>query len=490
MDFIQVDDIPPLFNSLNKKFLSGKTRKYEWRISMLKNLKAMLKEPELKEAVKKDLRQVDFFIKLQFGAIENEINNAISNLSSWMKPERKPVLAAAAPASGYTIREPYGVTLIIGAWNYPVELVVRPLIGALAAGNCVVLKPSEVSEHSSIAFAKLIPKYLDSECIQVVEGGVTETTALLKQPWHYIFYTGNPHVGKIIMRAASEHLTPVTLELGGKNPVFVDEHANIPVAAKRIMWGKFMTLGQVCIAPDYMLLHRSIAKKFKQECIKVIKEFYGDNPQESEYLARIINERHTRRIGDMIDNLSQHEKIITGGNYDIKDRFVAPTLVDNVDFDSILMKDEIFGPILPIIEYDNIDDVIEYVNSRNKPLCISVFSESKNTRNKILNSTSSGSCLINELMVLFVCYQLPFGGVNTSGMGKYGGKRTFDLFSNEKAVMEQTSLIDVPIRYPPFTKTKASLGEFATFNVDLYKYLWVLVVPLIAFTVSWIFMQN
>jgi len=356
------------------------------------------------------------------------------------------------PGSGYVMREPLGVVLIIAPWNYPISLVLKPLIGAISAGNCVVIKPSEVSENCAKWLTSNITKYLDTNCIQVYEGGPQETENLLKQQFDMIFYTGNTHVGKFVMKAAAEHLTPVTLELGGKSPCIVDKDIDLETSARRIVAGKFANVGQTCVAPDYILVHDQVEDKFVDKLQQVIKEFYGDNPQSSRDYSRIINQRHTKRL----EKLLQGQNVISGGSVDVQDNYISPTLVkiSSDKLNSPIMQDEIFGPILPILTIHNIDEAIEFVNSRPKPLALYIFSKNTGVQKRVLETTSSGGACVNETVFHVACKTLPFGGVGPSGMGSYNGFHSFDTFSHKKSVLDRATWLDPSIRYPPYTDRK------------------------------------
>jgi len=343
---------------------------------------------------------------------------------------------------------------VIGPWNYPITLLVHPLIGAIAAGNACVLKPSEIAPETSKAFAKLIPKYLDTSAIAVVEGGVPETTQLLKQKFDLIFYTGNGTVGKIIMKAASEYLTPVVLELGGKSPCIVESDANLEVTAKRILWGKFLNCGQTCIAPDYVLVNKEVETKFIDTLTKNLKAFYGDNPQKSPDYSRMINERHCARVAKLIEDGKSKGQIIAGGIVDVKEKYIAPTILKNVSKDNPLMDDEIFGPVLPILSVNNMDEAINYINSRPKPLALYLFTPNKDKQSQVIQRTTSGGVCINDCLMHNANTELPFGGVGESGIGAYHGKWSFDCFSHHRGVLSRGYAMDNAIRYPPYSDAK------------------------------------
>jgi len=331
------------------------------------------------------------------------------------------------------------------------------LLGAIAAGNAIVLNPSEVSPAPSALFATSLPTYFDKAAIALLEGGVEETTELLKLKFDHIFYTGNGTVGKIILRAAAEYLTPATLELGGKSPCIVDKTANLEVTANRIVWGKFLNVGQTCVAPDYLLVEKSVENALLQQIKATITKFYGENPQKSEDYSRVINQRHTNRLSSLIERAKKEGvEIITGGTVDVNDQYIAPTLIRNVSKTSVLMEDEIFGPILPVLTWDSIEEAADYVNSRDKPLAAYLYSNNSKAQEYFLHNVTSGGGCINDNVVHVVNPEIPFGGVGPSGMGSYHGVQSFNLFSHHKSIVQKGYSMDVDIRYPPYTNTKLS----------------------------------
>jgi aldehyde dehydrogenase (NAD+) len=334
-----------------------------------------------------------------------------------------------------------------------VQLVLTPLVGALAAGNCVVLKPSEVTPHSSAALAKLVPRYLDPDAVAVVEGGVAETTALLGERFDHIFYTGNGRVGRVVMAAAAKHLTPVTLELGGKSPCLVDSDVDLDVAVHRIAWGKFLNAGQTCIAPDYVLVHESRERELLDGLAKVLREFYGDDPKRSPDLARIASDRHQERLTKLLES----GEVVVGGETDAAERWVAPTVLRNVSPDSPAMEDEIFGPILPVLKVRDMDQAIEFVNQREKSLALYVFTRRPEVEERVVSRTSSGGVCVNATLWHIANPHLPFGGVGESGLGAYHGRQSFEVFSHRKSVLRKPTRFDVRFLYPPYTKGKLAL---------------------------------
>lgn len=446
-------NIPENIASLRNYFATGATRKIAWRLKQLQQLKKMTSENEvqIREALKQDLSKCELEAYTgEIGYVLGEIDYSVKKLRKWMQPRRVATPMVAQPGKSYIQPEPLGTVLIIGAWNYPYQLVIAPLIAAIAAGNCAVIKPSELSPHTSSLIATLIGDYLDKEAFLVVEGGVEETTIVLQQQFDHILYTGGETVGKIVMRAAAEYLTPVTLELGGKSPCVVDNSADLKVSAARIAWCKWMNAGQTCVAPDYVIVQEDLAEKFIATMGEKIKEFYSDNPATSSDYARIVNQRHFQRIVSYLDG----ENITLGGEHKEGERYIAPTVVLNPSLDSKLMQEEIFGPILPIITVKNIDEAVPFINARPKPLAMYIFTKRSRFEQHLLQETSAGSVCVNDGMMFMTNKELPFGGVGMSGMGSYSGQAGFDTFSHLKAVMKRQFMFDVDIRYPPYNQSK------------------------------------
>lgn len=441
---------------LRSAFDTGLTRPRAWREQQLQQLKKMTLEnqDQLKAALKHDLGkdEVEAWTS-EIGFVIGDIDHTIKKLSRWMKPRKVSTPLAAMPGKSFQLPEPLGTVLIIGAWNYPFQLVIAPLVAAIAAGNCAVIKPSELSSKTSQVLAQLIPNYLDPKAFAVVEGAVAETTELLKQRFDHIMYTGGETVGKIVMRAASEFLTPVTLELGGKSPCIVDSTADLDVAAARIAWSKWMNAGQTCVAPDYVLVERNVADKLVDALKAKIQQFYGADPAASKDYGRIVNERHFARLVSYLEG----QRVIAGGQHDAGSRYIAPTLVMEPDLDSPVMQEEIFGPILPIVVLDDIKQAIPFVNQRHKPLALYVYTKSQGFEDAVLGQTSAGNVCVNDGFMFMVNHELPFGGVGNSGMGAYHGQHGFDTFSHLKTVMKRPFALDVDLRYPPFSKTKFAI---------------------------------
>jgi aldehyde dehydrogenase (NAD+) len=359
------------------------------------------------------------------------------------------------PGRASIVSEPLGVTLVIAPWNYPVHLLLAPMVAALAAGNCVVGKPSEVTPHVSAALARLVPRYLDSRAVAIVEGGVEETTALLDQRWDHVFYTGNGRVGRVVMAAAARHLTPVTLVLGGKSPAIVDRSADVRVAARRIAWGKFVNAGQTCVAPDHVLVHRDVESRLLDELVRAVRDFYGDDPSSSADYGRVVDDRHWRRLRALLD-AGGYSSVVCGGDGDEATRYLAPTILAGVDRDAAVMGEEIFGPILPVLAVDDVEDAIGVVRSGDKPLALYVFGDDA-VAERVLESTSSGGACVNATLLHLAVPDLPFGGVGESGSGAYHGRTGFDTFSHRKSVLQRRTRPDPSVMYPPYTRLKDRL---------------------------------
>ncbi|XP_060556422.1 aldehyde dehydrogenase, dimeric NADP-preferring-like isoform X6 [Ruditapes philippinarum] len=444
--------------SMRKAFLTGKTKSLEWRRSQLLALLKMLDEnrDRLTDALMKDLNKCRFeSCLMEVDFVRNDLINALNNLSDWAKPEKVKKGLINIMDKVYIRKEPFGVALIMGAWNYPVQLTVAPMIGALAAGNCVLMKPSEVSENVASLLDELFPKYFDTDCIKCVCGGIPETTALLKEKWDYIFYTGNSFVGKIVMKAAAEHLTPVTLELGGKSPVYVDQGCDLGIVANRILWGKVTNAGQTCVAPDYIMCTKETQDVLVEKMKATLGEFYPEGPAKSPYYCRLITDRHYQRVKKMINGGG---KLALGGESDDSQRFIAPTVLSDVTFSDPIMQEEVFGPVLPIVPVKNEDEAIAHINEGEKPLAMYVFSSNTSLVDKMVNNCTSGGLVVNDCLMHAGVPTLPFGGVGNSGMGCYHGKFSFDTFSHKRACMERGLKMESvnSIRYPPHTEKKLS----------------------------------
>jgi aldehyde dehydrogenase (NAD+) len=451
-----VAGIAPKIQLIKNTFALGTTKHITWRISQLEQIKKMVieQQEQIFEAMNKDLGRCNMESwTAELGGVISEVDHTVKHLKKWMKPRKVSTPIVAQPASSYMLPEPLGTILIIGAWNYPLLLVLSPLVAAISAGNCAVIKPSELSANMSKLIAKLVPQYLDNNAIAVVEGAVEETTELLKQQFDHIIYTGGEVVGKIVMRAAAEYLTPVTLELGGKSPCIVDSSTDLDVTAARIVWSKWMNAGQTCVAPDYVLVEEAFAPQLVEAIKNKITEFYSADVANSLDYGRIVSERHLTRIVSYLHG----QDVVFGGKHNVENKYIEPTIVLNPALDSPLMQQEIFGPILPIVTVKNIDAAISFVNARAKPLALYLFSKNKNFEKQVLTSTSAGMVCINDGFMFATNPNLPFGGVGNSGTGAYHGKIGFDNFSHLKTVMKRSFWFDVPLRYPPFTDTKFKL---------------------------------
>ena len=439
-----------------KFFNTGKTKDIGFRITQLKNLqKAVIDhEAAIIAALKTDLHKSEFeTYTTEIALCKKEINYALKQIANWTKPKKANIPLEQLPGFGRIYPEPLGVVLIISPWNYPFQLIIAPLVGAIAAGNCAILKPSEIAAHTSKLLAEILPKYFDPAYIAVVEGGVEISQQLLAEKFDHIFFTGGTTIGRKVMEAAAKHLTPVTLELGGKSPCIVDADTNIEYTARRITWGKFINAGQTCVAPDYLLVEQSIKQELLDKIQQCIGEFLGEQPATSPDYARIINQKHFNRLVEFI----QYGKTIIGGESNSSELYIAPTVLDGVSLESPVMQDEIFGPILPVLTFSDVAEAIAIVNQKPKPLALYLFSHNKNLQRRVLQSTSSGSVCINDTVMQFAVPGLPFGGVGSSGMGKYHGKASFDTFSHYKSVLNRSLILDVKLRYAPYSKSKLQL---------------------------------
>lgn len=428
------EQIPDIVKGLRETFNKGKTRPLEFRKQQLNQLFKLMTENEqqLLDALKKDIRKPALEALIaDIGMARNEAAHMIDHLEEYAKPQ-KPSVELVNKADNCQIwYEPLGVVLIIGTWNYPIQVSLTPLAGAIAAGNCAVLKLSEIAVNVAQVLTDLFPKYLDQSCYKIVNGSVNETTTLLNQRYDHIFYTGSGNIGKIIMSAAAKHLCSVTLELGGKSPVVVDDNSDLENVARRVAWGRWINAGQTCIAPDYIICTKSTQDKLIPLIRKSIEEYYGKDPKESKDYCRIVSQGHFKRLCNAID--TSKGEVVIGGQRDESDLYIAPTVVANPTLDSQLMREEIFGPVLPIVNVNNIQEAIDFINEREKPLALYVFSRSDSVIQKVLKNTSSGGAVANDCNVHATVPQLPFGGVGGSGMGAYHGKSTFECFSHKRA---------------------------------------------------------
>lgn len=452
-----------IVGDLRDAFNSGKTKSLKFRLQQLKNLLRFLEEneEEILDALFKDLHKgKQEAIVMEVNFIKHEIKVMIENFHKWAKVEKPDKDFAFLLDGVYIYKEPYGVVLIIGAWNYPVQLSILPMVGAIAAGNCVLLKLSEVAQHTAQYISKKLPEYIDNNCYKITVVGPEGTGELLKEKFDYIFYTGSTNVGKIVHAAANKNLTPTTLELGGKSPLYVDRSANLQIASKRIAWGKFVNAGQTCVAPDYVLCTKDIESKLVQEIKKVIAEFYGSDIKKSIDYGRIISGKHFKRLAAFLNT----SNIAFGGEIDQDSLYISPTILTNVKPTDPIMQEEIFGPILPIVNVESALDAIKFINSREKPLALYIFSSNHKDVELILQNTSSGGVLVNDTMMHLACDSLPFGGVGASGMGSYHGKYSFDTFTHKKGVLYRDlgwlgEQLFGP-RYPPSSNWKIKYINF------------------------------
>lgn len=436
-------------------FRTGATRPTGFRKRQLRLLRDMLERNEaaILDALRQDLGrpQAEAYTS-EIGLVLAEIDVALKRVDRWARPRRVPTPLILFPGSSRIVPEPFGSALVIAPWNYPVLLVLAPVVAALAAGNCAILKPSELAPATSALVARMIGETFDPEVLAVVEGGIEPTQALLRQPFDYIFYTGSTRVGRIVMAAAAEHLTPVTLELGGKNPCIVAADADIEMAAKRIAWGKFFNAGQTCIAPDFVLVDRKAENAFLEALKAALARFYGDDPKASPDFARIVNERHFDRLADLMDG----GRVVVGGASDRASRYIAPTVIADVSWNHPVMADEIFGPVLPVLAFDDLDAEIAALQGRPKPLSLYVFTADRDRADAILRALPSGGATVNDVLVQMLNLDLPFGGIGASGMGAYHGKTGFDTFSHMRAVVRRGGWPDIALKYPPY-RTPLSL---------------------------------
>lgn len=450
--------ISQLVNEQKTFFSSGQTKSLVYRKNVLKQLKLELikNEQNIIDALYADFKKPKFeSILSETELVITELSLTIKKLNTWAKPKHVFPSLLNFPSTDKIIYEPYGTILVIAPWNYPYQLALLPVIGAIAAGNTVVLKPSELTPHTSKIVENILESVFQKEYVGVVQGDAKVAQDLLAQRWDYIFFTGSVHVGKIVAKAAAEFLTPTTLELGGKNPCIIDETANINLSARRIVWGKFLNAGQTCIASDYILIHHAVKKQFIEALRKEINLAYASKPNESHDFARIINAQNFTRLVKMIKT----EKAVIGGDFNETELYISPTVIDEPSLDSDLMKGEIFGPILPIIAYSNLDDINKVITKYEKPLSLYVFSNRRSFSERIINTYSFGGGAVNDTVIHFANPKLPFGGVGSSGMGSYHGKHTFDTFSHKKPVVKKGNWLDLPLRYAPY-KGKSKLIKF------------------------------
>jgi len=440
-------------------FRNGNTLPIGKRKKLLKNLKEeiLTNEDKIFKALNNDLKKCNYETYLsEIGILITEIDLFLKNIEKWAKPKRVKSSLLSFPSSDYIYSEPYGKVLVISPWNYPFQLAILPVLSAVAAGNTVVLKPSEHAPHTSKLVKEILESVFEKSHVLVIEGAAETASKLLEYRWDYIFFTGSVRIGKIVAAAAAKHLTPTTLELGGKNPCIIDDTIDLRLASRRIVWGKFINAGQTCIAPDFLIVKRNIKDKLIIHLSEEIEKAYGKDPKQSEDYPRIVNKTNLSRLSNMIKDT----KILFGGEYDIETRYFSPTIIDEPRIDSPIMDEEIFGPILPIISYDKENQIEELISKYEKPLALYVFSSNKKFSEKIIRKYSFGGGAINDTIIQVGNPNLPFGGVGHSGIGKYHGKTSFDQLSHKKAIVKKGNWLDIKIRYAPY---KGKLGYVKKF---------------------------
>jgi aldehyde dehydrogenase (NAD+) len=447
--------ISQILDTQRKFFAEGKTLDIKFRVKLLKQLRFLIiqYEPEIVDALWKDFHKPEFeVISSETRLVISELNHTLKNLKSWSSRHKVRTPLVHFLSSSYILPQPYGQVLILSPWNFPFQLAFIPIIGALAAGNCVILKMSQQVPNLVSVIEKMV-KELPIEVIAVANGDHALSDYLLDQKFDYIFFTGSGRIGKHVMKKAAENLTPVSLELGGKNPCVVAADAKLEFAARRIAWGKFMNGGQTCVCPDYVLIDNKVKSRFLELIKKEIEDFYGNDPKNSEYFCRVINPGSVRRL----ESLLTQGRIITGGVTDSSTSYVAPTVISDVNPGDLIMKEEIFGPVLPVIGYENFEEVYQIIEKNPKPLAAYIFSNNKKLSGEFLLKTQSGTAGVNDTVIQFASPYLPFGGVGSSGIGRYHGKKTFDTFSNMKSVIKKSNLFDIWLRYPPYSKFKTNI---------------------------------
>lgn len=436
-------------------FNTGATRSYEFRLQQLKNLKAaMLKyADEIEAALKADIGRPPLEAYVEMSTAMEDLNHTLKHLKKWMQPKKVATPLLAQPGRSRIEYTPLGTVFIMGPYNYPFVLCMQPLIGALAAGNTVIMKPSSLNPQTANVMEKMAKEFFAPEVFQIFQGSTEVTDALLEERFDHIFFTGSPRVGKIVMAKAARHLTPVTLELGGKSPTIVHSDAKLDIAAKRILAGKMMNVGQTCIAPDHVFVHASIKDAFERKLVELVKTFYGDDPQRSPDLGRMINAKHFERVKALIDP----KKILTGGQTDAKELYIAPTILRDVTLEDAVMQEEIFGPVLPLITYNSLNEVYEQVKKLpSHPLALYLFTESRDVERDVLANIQFGGGCVNNTLMHIANNNMPFGGVGESGIGAYHGHRSFLTFSHQRSILKSSTLIDLPMRYAPY-KDKVKL---------------------------------
>ncbi|KAF9948644.1 aldehyde dehydrogenase 3, member A2 [Mortierella alpina] len=465
--YTPMSEIPKIVQGLRSAFHAGVTRSLDFRKQQLRALYNMISENDsaIRDAVFQDLHKPPAELMIgESGMVKQECIDAIKNLDKWAANRSVKTGIVNKFDNVHIRKDPLGMVLIIGAWNYPLNLLLAPAVGAIAAGNTVLLKPSEVAPHTAALLSKLLPAYLDQRAYRIVNGAADETTLLLEHKFDHIFYTGSGQVGRIIMTAAAKQLTPVTLELGGKSPAFISRDVDIAITARRLAFGKFFNCGQTCIAPDYLIVERGIEDKLVEAFKASIQEFYGASVQASSSYGRIVNKNHFQRLKALLDQTKG--KVVAGGDCEEDDLFMSPTLVLGVERDDKLMEGEIFGPILPIMVVERLVEGVKYVNQGDQPLALYVFSKNKKAIDYILDHTRSGGVVVNDALVHFIVSNLPFGGTGPSGIGNYHGKRSFDVFSHERSALIKSMGMEKlnDLRYPPYTEKKTRWLDWFLFD--------------------------
>ncbi|TYP93893.1 aldehyde dehydrogenase (NAD+) [Fodinibius salinus] len=448
-----------IVNIQQQFFKQGHTRDVDFRKEQLRKIKKLLNtyEDDIFDALFADLKKPVFeTYETELLILKHEIDHLLSNLSSWASPTKVSGEFFNFPSQNYIHPQPYGVSLVIGAWNYPLQLSLNPALSSIAAGNTTIIKPSEHASHTSRLVTNMINENFEAGFLHAIEGDAEVTQSLLDQPLDYIFFTGSTTVGKKIMHAAAKQLTPLTLELGGKSPAIVDQSADIATAAKRICWGKFINAGQTCVSPDYVYVHKSLKKTFLQHLKEYVTEFYGDDPSQSPDYARIINRNHFSRITGLLEDQSE----VIGGQYNEEDLYIEPTILPRADWNHSVMQEEIFGPLLPVLPFADLDDVITTINSHSRPLALYLFSTDSDNQEKIINEIPFGGGCINDTVAHLANLNLPFGGIGNSGFGQYHGKSGFDEFSHQKSIMKKSGWPQIPLRYPPYEGNLKWLKKF------------------------------
>lgn len=444
-----MDKVKEILNLQRSYFAAEQTKSVKFRLEQLHTLQLAIQRHEeaIMEALRQDLNKSPFEgYATEIGMVYEELKCMRKHLRRWAKPKRKRPSIVHFPASGKVYREPYGSVLMMSPWNYPFQLTMVPLIGALAAGNCAVVKPSAYAPHTAEVVKTILEECFDPAYVAVVLGGREENRNLLEEPFDYIFFTGSPTVGKVVMEAAAKHLTPITLELGGKSPCIVDETADLPLAARRIVWGKLLNAGQTCIAPDYFLVHEKVKEPFVQELQRQITAMFGEHPEQSEELPKIINDKHFGRLRGLMESGT----IVAGGQVNEQTRQIAPTVLDGVSWDSPIMQEEIFGPLFPILTFTDFDAMLTDITRRPKPLALYLFTASREREKQTIETVSFGGGTVNDTIVHIASNTMPFGGVGNSGMGQYHGKASFETFTHAKTVVRRGTWLDIPLRYPPY----------------------------------------